>query len=358
MKKIGFIALLVLIIVSFSYIVVIVPKFEKKESASVNNRFGTNSVSSRQSSGHTSVKNSSTDGEKSLDGEIKEERLQIAVTNFASYDFVRAIAKDKVDIDFILGAGKDTHSFEPTAGNLVTIADSDVFIYIGGEMEKWANKIVESHDLKHVTMFCIANFVDKMEEQEVDGAEEEEEEEEVAGAFDEHIWTSPTNAIKMVEALRDLLIQKDGANEEYYTQNAAQYINEIERVRSEIQEIVNGKVRNRLVFGDKMPMQYFLHEFGITASAAFNGCSTETEPSAATIAYLVEKVKEEKIPVVLYIELNNGRVANMIANEAGKGTVAMQIQTLHNVTKEDFDHGETYVTLMERNLDVLKKALQ
>ena len=358
MKKVGYIVLLALIILSFSYIVIFVPKFEKKQPTNVDNRFGTNSVSGRQS-GHTSVgSNDTLSGEMASESKEKEERLHIAVTNFASFDFVRAIAKDKVDIDLILGAGKDTHSFEPTAGNLVTIADSDVFIYIGGEMEKWANKIVESHDLEHVTMFCIADFVDKMEEQEVDGAEEEEEEEEIEGAFDEHIWTSPTNAIKMVNALRDLLIQKDSSNQEFYMQNAEQYVKEIDRVRSEIQAIVDGKVRNRLVFGDKMPMQYFLREFGITASAAFNGCSTETEPSAATIAYLVEKVKEEKIPVVLYIELNNGRVAKMIANEAGNGTVAMQIQTIHNVTKEDFDHGETYVTLMERNLDVLKKALQ
>jgi zinc transport system substrate-binding protein len=112
-----------------------------------------------------------------------------------------------------------------------------------------------------------------------------------------------------------------------------------------------------------MPMQYFLDEYSLKSSAAFTGCSTETEPSASTIAYLVQKVVEEEIPIVLYIELNNGKVAETIASEANKKigenkVSTMQIQTLHNVTKEDFENGETYVNLMERNLEVLKKALQ
>lgn len=129
-------------------------------------------------------------------------------------------------------------------------------------------------------------------------------------------------------------------------------------VDKNIQEIIDNKVRNRLVFGDKMPMQYFINYYGLEVSAAFNGCSTETEPSSKTIAYLVNKSKDEQIPVILYVELNTGKVAEIIANEIGNGCTAMQIQTLHNVSKTDFDNGETWVSLMNRNIDVLKKALQ
>ncbi len=107
-----------------------------------------------------------------------------------------------------------------------------------------------------------------------------------------------------------------------------------------------------------MPMQYFIDYYGLEVSAAFDGCSTETEPSAKTIAYLQDKAKEEQIPVILYIELNDGRVAKTIANEVGNGCKAMQIQTLHNVSYDDFKNGETWVSLMERNVDVLKTALQ
>ena len=125
-----------------------------------------------------------------------------------------------------------------------------------------------------------------------------------------------------------------------------------------IQDIVDNRVRDRLIFADKMPMQYFINYYGLKVSAAFPGCSTDTEPSASTIAYLEKKVKEDNIPVDLYIELNEGNVARTIANEAGKECQAMQIQTLHNISKQDFENGETWVSLMNRNIDVLRKALQ
>ena len=160
----------------------------------------------------------------------------------------------------------------------------------------------------------------------------------------------------MVKYLSEQFSKIDNNNKESYEKNAENYIKQIENVRNEIQEIVANKKRDRLVFGDKMPMQYFLNEFGLTASAAFNGCSTEAEPGTKTITYLVNKVKEEQIPVVLYIELSTGKTAKSIANETG--AKVMQIQTLHNISKDDFKNGETYVSLMERNLPVLKEALQ
>ena len=160
----------------------------------------------------------------------------------------------------------------------------------------------------------------------------------------------------MVEYLGKEFGNIDTANKDLYTKNAEEYVAKIEEVRLKIEDIVNNKKRNRLVFGDKMPMQYFLNEFGLEASAAFSGCSTETEPSTKTVTYLINKVKEEKIPVVLYIELSTGKSAKSIAAEAG--VEAMQIQTLHNVSKDDFEAGETYVSLMNRNLKVLEKALK
>jgi len=305
-------------------------------------------------------------------------KKQIVASNFASYDFLRAIIGDNKDVEltFLLGPGKEAHSYDPTAKDLTTIQNADLFVYIGGEMEKWADKVLDSlKEEKDVETICIANFVDTIEEQEVDGAEEEEHHHEHGeeehehekeehhheheeGAFDEHIWTSPSNAIKMVNKLEQVMEQIDEANKEKYKENAQNYIAKIQEVDKKIQEVVNKKVRNRLVFGDKMPMQYFINYYKLEVSAAFNGCSTETDPSAKTIAYLEDKVKQEKIPVVLYIEMNDGKVAKTIADEAGEGCKALQIQSLHNVSLDDFNNGETWVSLMERNMDVLKSALQ
>lgn len=307
-------------------------------------------------------------------------KYKVVASNFASYDFLRAIIGDNKDVEltFLLGPGKDAHSYDPTAGDLIKIQDSDLFVYVGGEMEKWSDKVVDSLDTTGTEIICIADFVETMEEKEVDGAEEHEhdhdhedeeehheegeehheehEHEHEEGAFDEHIWTSPENAIKMVNALEKAMEKIDNENATKYKENADKYIAGIKDVDSRIQNIVDNRKRNRLIFADKMPMQYFIDYYKLEVSAAFDGCSTEVDPSAKTIAYLQNKVKEEKIPVILYIELNPGTVAKTIADETG--AKAMQIQTLHNVSLDDFNKGETWVSLMTRNIDVLKKALQ
>ena len=287
----------------------------------------------------------------------EEGKIQIVSTNFASYDFLRAIIGDNknINLTFLLGPGKDAHSYDPTAGDLIKIQNADLFVYIGGDSEKWADKVLESLDTNKTKKICIADSVDKIEEQEIDGAEEEHEEEE-EGAFDDHIWTSPANAIKMVQALENAVEEIDNSNSTKYKENAKKYISEIQDVDAKIKKIVDKKVRDRLVFADRMPMQYFINYYNLKVTAAFSGCSTETEPSAKTIAYLQNRIKEEKIPVVLYIELNDGRVAKTIAKETG--AKAKQIQTLHNVSLDDFNRGETWVSLMNRNLKVLKLALQ
>ena len=295
----------------------------------------------------------------------KTDKLNVVATTFSTYDFTRQIVGDKADITFLLGPGVDAHSYEPSAKDLVTIKNADVFIYIGGEMEQWVDKVFETDIINKdkTKMIQVTECIETIEEQEVDGAEEEHhhheeegEEEYEHGAFDEHIWTSPSNAIKMVKYLSEQFCNLDKENKNIYEKNADNYIAQIDDLRTRIQEIVDNKKRDRLVFGDKMPMQYFLNEFGLTASAAFNGCSTEAEPSIKTITYLINKVKEENIPVVLYIELSTGKTAKSIANETG--AKVLQIQTLHNISKDDFKNGETYVSLMQRNLKVLKEALQ
>ena len=299
-------------------------------------------------------------GKKNKASDNNTEKIKVTASNFASYDFLRAIIgdNDNIELTFLLGPGKDAHSYDPTAQDLITIQNSDLFIYIGGEMEKWADRVLPTLDTSSTKVICIADDIKTIDEQEIDGAEPEEEEDEEEGAFDEHIWTSPDNAITMVNTLEKSMEEIDSANSSKYKQNAENYIAKIKNVDKQIQEIVDNKKRDRLVFGDKMPMQYFINYYKLQVSAAFSGCSTETEPSSKTIAYLVNKAKEENTPVILYIELNNGKVANTIANEVGNGCKAMQIQTLHNVSKTDFDNGETWVSLMERNLDVLKAALQ
>ena len=289
---------------------------------------------------------------------IDNDKLKIVATTFSTYDFSRQIVGEDANVTYLLGPGVDSHSYEPSASDLIKIKNADVFIYVGGEMEKWVDKVLESDvvDTTKTKLICVTDCVETIDEIEVDGAEEDTEEDEKEGAFDEHIWTSLDNAEEMVSYLAKLFSELDPAYTDDYITNSESYIYQIRDVKDKIQEVMDNKKRDILIFGDKMPMQYFINEFNLRVSAAFSGCSTETEPSAKTIAYLVQKVKEENVPVVLYIELSSGKTAISIANETG--TKAMQIQTLHNVSKTDFENKETYVSLMTRNIEVLKEALQ
>lgn len=302
--------------------------------------------------------------------ETVENRVDVVVSNFASYDFLRAISQDVegVNINFIVGPGKDIHSYDPSMQDIIEMQNADMLVYIGGELEAWSDTVIPTLEADELLIVKISDSVELKEEQAVDGAEEEEhehdedeedhdEEEETETEFDTHIWTSPENAILMVETLTEKMIEIDSENAELYTANSEAYIEEIEALDVKIQEVVDNAENDRLVFGDKMPMQYFIDYYDLEVSAAFIGCSTETEPSTQTLTYLSDLVRDEDIPVVIYTELNDGTIANTIVNEAGNGAVVMQMQTLHNVTLDNYNAGYTYVDLMEMNIEVLEKAL-
>lgn len=271
----------------------------------------------------------------------EKDKLDVVVTTFSAYDFTKHIAGDNINLMFLLGPGVDSHGYEPSAADIVKIQNADVFIYVGGTLEPWSKKIISNLPESVKTLRLIDS---------IDLKEEINERE-----YDEHIWTSTENAAKMIKYIETSLSDLDSNNSKLYKENSKKYIEEINNVKQEIKEIVTTAKRKKLVFGDKMPMQYFIEEFGFDVVAAFNGCAEETVPTSKTIAYLVDLIKNEKIPVILYIELSEGRVAKTLAKETGAKT--MQIQTLHNISKEDFENGETYTSLMKRNIEVLKEAL-
>ena len=282
--------------------------------------------------------------------------INVTVTIFPSYDFVRHIAGDKVNLTMLLPPGAESHSFEPTPKDIITIQNSAVFIHAGGESDAWVERILESINTDKMKIFTLIDAVDAVEEEIVEGMEEEEEEEEEDEiAYDEHVWTSPRNAILIVNAITELLCETDAANAEFYRKNAQTYTDQLDELDKQFQAAVNGARRKVIVFGDRFPFRYFADAYGLTYYAAFPGCSTETEPSAATIAFLINKIKAEKIPVVFYIELSNERMADTISGETG--AKKLLLHACHNVSKRDFDAGLGYLDFMRRNVENLREAL-
>jgi len=284
-----------------------------------------------------------------------DDKINVTVTTFPSYDFVRRIAGDKVNLTMLLPPGAESHSFEPSPKDIITIQNSAVFIHGGGESDAWVDRILESMNTDKIKILTLIDAVDAVEEEIVEGMEEDEEEEEET-AYDEHVWTSPHNAILIVNAITELLCETDAVNAELYQQNVQAYIRQLVDLDKQFQDVVNGAWRKIIVFADRFPFRYFADAYGLTYYAAFPGCSTETEPSAATVAFLINKIKAEKIPVVFHIELSNERMADTICGETG--AKKLLLHACHNVSKRDFDAGLGYLDFMRRNVENLREALR
>ena len=172
---------------------------------------------------------------------------------------------------------------------------------------------------------------------------------------DEHVWTSPLNTASIVLVITEILAEMDSYNAEYFRANAVAYIQELEALDQAFRQMVHEAARHTVVFGDRFPFRYLTELYGLHHYAAFIGCSSETQASPATVAFLIEKVQEENIPVVFYIEFSDRLIANVIAEAAGARL--LELHSIHNVSHADFEAGVTYLELMTRNLEQLREAL-
>lgn len=281
--------------------------------------------------------------------------INIVSTIFPQYDFAREITGDKANLKMLIQPGGESHTYEPTPQDIISIQEADVFLYIGGENDKWVEDILKSID---TTKIQVVKLIDCVELTCVDTAEEHthaHNEDNHAHEFDEHIWTSPMNAKKMVEAISNAICKADPENSEYYKNNTTAYSAQLIDLDTKIRDVVSTSKRNELVFGDRFPLVYFTNEYGLKHYSAFPGCSSETEPSASTIALLSDKVKQNNIPVILKIELSNSTVADTIASETS--TRVLTFYSCHNLSKNQFEKGESYISMMTANLETLKTAL-
>ena len=293
------------------------------------------------------------------------ETVRVAATIFPPCDFVRQIGGEYVDVVQLLKPGMEPHSYEPSPADIIRIMDSDLFLYAGGESDVWVEEILEGSDRAPVSC-SLLDWVDPLEEETSEGMQVKEHHHEHAEGetdgvhleeteYDQHVWTSPVNAQLLVEQIRDVLISLDPCREEIYEKNAAAYLEELRALDEDYRQMTENAKRKTLVFGDRFPFLYLVRTYGLEYYAAFPGCSGESEPSAATIAFLTDQVEEEGIPVVFQLELSNGRVADAIAEAAGAETEILH--SCHTLTVSEAERGETYLSLMRRNLEALRRAL-
>lgn len=297
-------------------------------------------------------------------------QLELVTTLFCYYDFARAILKDTdtIHLRLLLSPGMESHSFEPAPSDILAIQNADLFLYNGGHMEEWVSQVLDSDEQSHPDRIvrCMMDYAPLLEEVELEGSESEHEhdhehdhddhdhdhEGESEMEYDEHIWTSPVIAKDLLYVTRDAIIQADPANAAIYQKNADAYAAQLDVLNESFTDYFAEPEHRTLLFADKFPLQYFANTYGLHCYAAFSGCSSDTEPSIATISNLMHLVESDHLSKVYYFEVSSPAVANVIGEQTGATPTVFQ--SCHTLTQTDFDNGETYVSLMQRNLKALE----
>jgi len=294
----------------------------------------------------------------------KTNKISVVTTIFPQYDFVRQIAGDNVELTMLLSPGAESHSFEPTPQEIMKIQNCDMFIYVGGESDQWINKILGSMDTSKMKIISLIDVVDVVEEEVVEGMEDEHDDTEIGNGkenqeeveYDEHVWTSPQNTVRIVKEISKELSEVDKDNALVYEKNTKDYVEKLTKLDQEFKAVVAQSSHKTILFGDRFPFRYLAEAYGLDYYAAFPGCSTETEPSAATIAFLIDKVKSKKLPIIFYIEFSNEKVADTIAESTG--AKKLLLHSAHNISKSDFENNVTYIDMMRQNVENLREALR
>lgn len=295
------------------------------------------------------------------DSTAEDEGIQIITTIFPAYDWVREIAGDvsNVQITWLADNGVDLHSYQPTAQDIQAIASADIVIYVGSSSDAWiADALANNADPERRTVSMLDVLQERVKEEEhVEGMQEEAEEEE--SEADEHVWLSLKNAEILTGAVTDALCACDEANAQTYRQNLEAYQKKLEELDEAYAAVTKASSRNTVVFADRFPFRYLLDDYGIQYYAAFAGCSAETEASFDTVAFLAQQVNTLDLDVILQIERSAGKIADTVLHTAGKADVkVLTMDSMQAVTAKEVEEGSTYLSMMEKNLDVLREALQ
>lgn len=292
-------------------------------------------------------------------------RPSVIATNFALYDFARAVCGDACRVTMLIAPGAESHDFEATLSDMAAIAESDLFLYVGGESEAWVTDIFNAlgSDENSPQRLRALDWVTLLPETLPLGAEPEEEahnhdHDHDHAVMDEHVWTAIPGAVTLLEKIAAAVTDLDGLTPDQMTrmqENTAAYRETLLQIHEDLHTTVASAKRNVILVADRFPFRYFTEEYGLTAYAAFSGCSSATEPSLATMNGLITAARNAALPAVFIIEFSDGRTARAVADETG--AAILTLHSAHNVTAEDFNQGVTYADLMRRNLEALRIAL-
>lgn len=270
-----------------------------------------------------------------------QEKATVVTTIFPLYDFARAIGGENIEVTMLIKPGTEVHSYDPRPSDVSKVYNSDLFIYIGGESDKWVENLLDSTCLNALTL------MDEVTSSHVNSHGH--------GHADEHIWTSPQNAILMLKEICERLSEIDSDNADVYSQNADKYIQQILQADEKIKDVVAASANPFIMVADRFPFAYLTEHYNLDYQAAFDGCAVSTDISLKTMYQLTQTIEKQNIKTVFVTELSNQNIAKALNGQLG--TEIVELHSAHNVSVDDFNAGVTYVDIMYRNANAIEKGL-
>ncbi len=312
------------------------------------------------------------------DAKQAESKLRVVASFYPLYEFSKNIGGDKAEVSTFIPIGIEPHDWEPSAGDLITLKKSDIFVYNGGGMEPFVEKLIDSGEYSNVLFVQTTSGIDLIknegyeenveehaseesttDEEHVEEIEEHTNEEEREGEhdhdfpYDPHVWLDPVLAKSQVETIKASMIQADPKNSQYYEANAGAYAKKLDELDAKIRsELSNCKKDTFMPF--HKAFAYFADRYGLKIFA-LSEITPESEATAAEIKEFVDFVKENGIKVIFAEDIIDPRLAEVLADEAG--VQVMILSPVEGLTQEDITAGKTYISKMEENLANLKVAL-
>lgn len=277
------------------------------------------------------------------------EKIKIVSAIFPSYDWVREILGERstaVDLELLIDNGVDMHSYQPSAQDMITISDCDMFIYVGGESDAWVQDALganENPDRVVIDLMQVLKDAKSVTEEDPD----------------EHVWLSLKNAMVLCTSIADQLAQLDADGAEIYASNLQAYLKGLDALDQQYRNAVENAEQKTLIFGDRFAFRYLFADYGIECYAAFAGCSADAEVSFETVVSLAEKLDTLDLSAVLVSETSDKTLAKAIVeNSKTKNQEILVLDSIQSVTADQVEKGISYLSIMEENLAVLRSALQ
>jgi zinc transport system substrate-binding protein len=290
-------------------------------------------------------------------------KISVVCAFFPLYDWTRQIIGDNIDhieLTCLINTKTDLHNFQPSVGDISKVSSCDLFIYVGGESDGWAEGALKGAVNKNMRVIGLLEALGDAakEEETLPGMEKEDEEDGEETEYDEHVWLSLKNVEKFCPVIADALALLDGGNGGIYQKNSAAYVEKLKSLDGEYMKAVSEAPVKTLLFGDRFPFRYLMDDYGLTPFAAFPGCSAETEASFETVIFLANKTDELRLKYIIVTESADLSIARtIIGNTADKNQKILLMDSMQSVTSDDIRNGAAYLTIMENNLIMLKEAL-